>query len=416
MPIKCALSAFAVMASVPLSMAAQSLPPVRPLGPTVHVSASSVGRVTAARQLRNGRVLLNDVLSRRLLLFDSTLASYSVVADSGRAAVPYGTQPGGLIGFRGDSSLFVDASSLAMLVIDPDGKVVRTTAVPRAQDAGWLVVVNTGLAGFDGQGRLLYRGPAARPLARAPGEKPKLGLFTLGDSAPILRLDLATRKLDTVATIKIEGMSLIRSERPDGGTVVFPIENPMPLTDDWAVLPNGLLAVIRGRDYHVEWVGADGKSTTSPKLPFAWHRLDDSMKRAIVDSAKAAEIALERERRAAMSGSSSSGSPATRSGGLQSTGQIGDDSLLFVNPMDLPDYAPPFKAGTARADLAGNVWLRTSYAMGTMPVYDVINSAGVLVDRVMIPEGRVIAGFGDGVVYLGVRDGPGARLEVARIR
>ena len=89
---------------------------------------------------------------------------------------------------------------------------------------------------------------------------------------------------------------------------------------------------------------------------------------------------------------------------------------LFVNPMDLPDYAPPFKAGTARADLAGNVWLRTSYAMGAMPVYDVINSDGKLVDRVMIPEGRVIAGFGDGVVYLGVRDGPGARLEVARIR
>jgi len=45
---------------------------------------------------------------------------------------------------------------------------------------------------------------------------------------------------------------------------------------------------------------------------------------------------------------------------------------------------------------------------------DVMNKTGVLVERVQIPPGRVIAGFGPGgVVYMGVLDGDIARLERA---
>jgi hypothetical protein len=48
-------------------------------------------------------------------------------------------------------------------------------------------------------------------------------------------------------------------------------------------------------------------------------------------------------------------------------------------------------------------------------VYDVINGKGELIDRVQVPAGRVIAGFGKGgVVYMGVKEGTGVRLEQAR--
>ena len=47
---------------------------------------------------------------------------------------------------------------------------------------------------------------------------------------------------------------------------------------------------------------------------------------------------------------------------------------------------------------------------------DVIDGKGDLVDRVKLPFGRVISGFGHGVVYLGVQDEKGARLEMARIK
>jgi hypothetical protein len=47
----------------------------------------------------------------------------------------------------------------------------------------------------------------------------------------------------------------------------------------------------------------------------------------------------------------------------------------------------------------------------------VINGKGILIDRIQVPPGRVIAGFGPGgVVYMGVLDGTVARLERARVR
>ncbi|HVZ49978.1 MAG TPA: hypothetical protein VG916_14420, partial [Gemmatimonadaceae bacterium] len=80
-------------------------------------------------------------------------------------------------------------------------------------------------------------------------------------------------------------------------------------------------------------------------------------------------------------------------------------------------YAPPFTAGSARGDDDGNLWIRTSNVYDGGSVYDVVNRDGKLVDRVLLPPGRVIAGFGPGVVYMGVRvNDTGVRLEKAPIR
>ena len=103
---------------------AQQPPKVRPLGPIVKVSTEPLGSVASVRHLPGGRVLVNDIISHRVLLFDSTFTKATVVADSTSAtANAYGARPGGLIAYRGDSTLFVDPASLSMLVIDPMGKI-----------------------------------------------------------------------------------------------------------------------------------------------------------------------------------------------------------------------------------------------------------------------------------------------------
>jgi NAD(P)-dependent dehydrogenase (short-subunit alcohol dehydrogenase family) len=97
--------------------------------------------------------------------------------------------------------------------------------------------------------------------------------------------------------------------------------------------------------------------------------------------------------------------------------------LAFVDPSELPDYRPPFLANSARADAQGNVWIRTT-ATPTAPgalVYDVVSAKGELVDRVQVPAGRQIMGFGrDGSVFLMAREGTGptatTTLERAKIR
>ena len=103
--------------------------------------------------------------------------------------------------------------------------------------------------------------------------------------------------------------------------------------------------------------------------------------------------------------------------GPRGGGAVGGQSqLAFVSPSELPDYKPPFFAGAVRADLDGNVWVRTipTRKIEGGPVYDVINRDGKLIDRVQVPVGRTIIGFGaGGSVYLVARDATTMTLERA---
>src|ERR1041385_3998869 len=62
--------------------AQSSLPPLRQLGPVTAVAKDSLGAVSGIRALSNGQFLVNDIISRRVLLFDSTMTLVRVVADT----------------------------------------------------------------------------------------------------------------------------------------------------------------------------------------------------------------------------------------------------------------------------------------------------------------------------------------------
>jgi hypothetical protein len=50
-------------------------------------------------------------------------------------------------------------------------------------------------------------------------------------------------------------------------------------------------------------------------------------------------------------------------------------------------------------------------------VYDVVNRQGELVDKVELPQGRTLIGFGPGgIVYLLARDAGATRIEQARFK
>src|SRR5687767_6072959 len=58
------------------------LPPIRQLGAVSATAKEKLGTVTTLRPLSDGRVLVNEPSSRRVLLFDATLQDFTVVADS----------------------------------------------------------------------------------------------------------------------------------------------------------------------------------------------------------------------------------------------------------------------------------------------------------------------------------------------
>jgi len=218
--------------------------------------------------------------------------------------------------------------------------------------------------------------------------------------------------------------------------------NPLPVVDEWALVSDGSVAIVRGRDYHIDWVNADGSRTSSPKIPFEWQRLSDEDKVAFIDSVKAArermganapQIATagggNQARNAPPPGMDAGpqvmifrGPPGEagrpNAGGATGTANV-TPQLNFVAPSELPDYKPVFLNGFVRADLDGNVWVRTipTKPMTGGPVYDVVNRKGELIERVQVPVNRSITAFGPGgVVYLTTRDGMTTRLEKATIR
>src|SRR5687767_13013239 len=107
-----------VLAAIGLAAAvagAQQRPAVRQLGATVAKSSEPVTMVMGVRALPGGRLLVNEPMRRRVVMLDSALATLAVVADSTAAtANAYSGRMGGLIPYRGDSTLFVDPQSMSM--------------------------------------------------------------------------------------------------------------------------------------------------------------------------------------------------------------------------------------------------------------------------------------------------------------
>ena len=90
---------------------------------------------------------------------------------------------------------------------------------------------------------------------------------------------------------------------------------------------------------------------------------------------------------------------------------------VVVIPADeLPDYRPPFAAGAVRADVDGNLGVRIIQPKRGS-IHDVVSRRGELVDRLQLPPGYTIVGFGKGkVVYLSTRDAKGIHLARVRLR
>lgn len=425
-------------------------PPVRPLGQIVRVAAELLASVAAAVPVAGGRVYVNDITARRLLLFDSGLTRATVVADSSGSGEAYGNTPGTLLPYRGDSALFISPSALSMLVLAPEGGVARVMAMPPSGGGpgGMGLIGNIfGTPGFDARGRLAYLQPIGLMFRGAPPSGPMR--MEPPDSALIVRFDFASRTLDTIAAVRIPKtrsvMNRDEAGRPSGVTMTA---LPSSTVDDWAVASDGSIAIVRGRDYHVDWLAADAAWTATPRMAFAWERLDDAQKTALLDSTAAAMQVLvdsnsARQQRALAAGAAGAAGahaptgPEAAGGGVMivvggrvDAGGAAGGGAPMVRRMamptptvvkaelsDVPDYRPPFTQGAVRADADDRLWVRTTTRVNEQPVYDIVSRQGAVVDRVQLPPNRSIAGFGPGVVYMAVRDSLGTtHLERARIR
>lgn len=508
-----ATAATAVAAQVSPDTPSTATVPVREVTAPLAKATRAISGANMMRALPDGSIFVNDVQRRQLLRFDATLQNVVVVADTAPGALmPYGQRPIGLLPYLGDSSIVVDPATLSMVVLDKNGKTVRVMASPRTNDVNTLSSMNLGSHAFDQRGRLYYRqgtaggglpggsmammfgngndrggggggrggqggagqtgrggAQSARPAGNDPALAARVGALAGGqpfggpggrgfnpqnqpDSVPIVRVDFDTRKADTVAYVKVPKNETQMTRGEDGATTISIKINPLPQADDWALLNDGTVAIMRVLDFHVDYYRPDGSHVASDKLPFDWKRITDDDRTKLIDSLQTlAKAAADR------------------------AGSGGGGFRMAFEPVAadrLPDYYPPIRAGTTLADFEGNLWVlpatsnlsaqlaaqfmgaaggmggrggpagafgapgaargagaapgaaratrdttraaMPAAAMGVMAammsqpplVYDIINSAGTMTERVKLPAGRQLIGFGpNGAIFLGAREG-----------
>lgn len=375
--------------------------PIRPLGAIDMTSSLTVGPGFGIRALKDGSVLVNDGVNRRLVLLDSMLTNAVLVADSSHGSrVPYGRDGAAMVAYQGDTTLFLDATASSFLVIDALGRRVGTMAVPQASRVVPRLTEPDNRASLDAMGRLIFRGSARVSLHVNPDGSTAA---VVADSAPLLRLDLSTGRLDSLTFLRTPRVT------PDVGEQLSPTLHvthstldPFQIVDDWAVLSDGSVAIVRGRDFHVDWIDRNGARRRTPPVPFQWHRLAAADKTRVLDSLL---VVYKRDPEFA---------PHVTATGVR------DSTVWTVVPArQVPDSLPPFGANTTRADLDGRLWVRV--VLRPIPaggaVYAIVDRSGALVDRVQLPVDYALAGFGRGVVYLETpKSSGGFALVRARIK
>ncbi|HSK21507.1 MAG TPA: hypothetical protein VK912_20305 [Longimicrobiales bacterium] len=266
-------------------------PPIQQITTASAVSTEALRTVSHVHELPDGRILVNDGAGRRLLLMDTTMAVQEVLLDSlSEIANAYGPRSGALLTYRADTVLFVDPGSYSMLVFDPQDRFVRIRSVWRVEDINYALIPSFGVPGIDARGRLVYR-IAARPAPPAVPPPRDVPYFPpQPDSAFVVAFDLDTRMMDTLGTVRIPKQEYRIVQGAENRFSMQQIIYPLPVTDDWAVLPDGVVAFVRAQDYSIEYVDTrDGTVTRSAKLPFDWQRLTDDDKERMVDSVRVAQ-------------------------------------------------------------------------------------------------------------------------------
>ncbi|HEX4683425.1 MAG TPA: hypothetical protein VH277_11985 [Gemmatimonadaceae bacterium] len=348
-------------------------------------------------QLSNGNLIVDDAGNRQIKLFDSSLVLQSVLRDSAAgSATSYGARPLPMMQWLGDSVLLADYNAGSILLMAPNGQIARAIAPPSFDMLVGLIGARS--KAVDDKGRII--------ITVGVRDDPTLGVARakFPDSSLLVRYDLDARRADTLARLKSTGTTKLLG-REGNGPVRFSVE-PVPLTDAFDLLSDGSIAIVRGHDYHIDWIRPDGSTFSSPKLPFDWKRLGDDEKQRLIDSVRTnVSASLGRALGQRRTTPDENARPGGRSGGGQPVEQGPPMPTEYVAPdlKDVFDFYPPIRGDALMADLDGNLWiLPTTSAQSKHGelVYDVVNPKGSF-RRVRFPLGMSLAGFGrGGVVYL----------------
>ena len=392
-----------VLAAVAAPLAAQQAPRTLPAAQTEFEEPFSSVGVGAIRELRDGRVIVADPRDKVVSVVDFRSGSTASIGREGSGPQEFGF-PLRLYAAPGDTTFLFDPLNSRYLIIGPDAKPINTfrieTEAPRpAPPAGGQgrqggPQIQFGGLGFtaratDARGRMYGEGSA---ISQGPDGQPKAA-----DSVPLLRYDRGTRRLDTLAYIALPKSNTQVSGSQGNMRVMVGGANPLTPRDEWAVFPDGRVAIARANAYRIDFILPDGSRRSGPRIAYTPIRMN------------AAEIRHEEGLRNAARANQMSIQMTMNNGQMSRSATMGPGANAPpLEPLtDWPEVKPPFRSGMASvlARPNGELWVRrTENAQARGTLYDVINAQGTVAYQVRIADGITLVGFGNNTIYTTRKD------------
>lgn len=381
----------ALTASAAAGASAQAVPS-RQLGKVEAEFADPFTAIAAVRELKDGRVVVADPRDKVVQLIDLKSGSAVKIGREGQGPGEY-SLPMSVVAFPGDTSGIFDPLNQRYLLVGPDGKPgaflsTRAEGDNPPRDA----------AAQRGPGGMMRMGGMSMTPPRGTDRSGNIYVagspFSVGpdgpvalDSAPLQRFNRTKKSYETVAYLKVVkprvSGSAGRMEVRIGGA------NPFAPRDDWAVAPDGRIAIVHASDYRVEWISPNGQRTSGPATPYSKTKVTNAHKKWW----------QETQRRRA------TGFRITNENGRVSASTANPGSVPPEERNDWPEYLPPFLTNAALIAPNGQLWVHQASATDdAAPTYDIFDASGKLIGRVVLAKRSRVVGFGSATVYVARAD------------
>ena len=336
----------------------------------------SVVSISGVRPLKDGRVIVSDSKEKTVQLVDFKAAP-KPIGRLGSGPNEY-LNPSGLAALPGDTTALWDGGNRRFMLIRPDGSPGGELS-PAATNYGAFAPMLP--RGTDARGAIFIQGSPFIQTANGPAA---------ADTVPVLRYDRSRDLVDTVAFLRPQTGNAVVGPSPNGtgASITNGLANPLVPQDDWVALPNGLVAVVRGIGYHVDFYDKRKVVSSGPAVTWQPTPVDGEIKREIIDQRRRQLQNL---------------TPRSRPTGQVSTIPPGAAERMLAALEPWPAMVPPFMRGAAIVrtnGIASQIWVRrTSIKDTDRPTYDVFDEGGRVIARVQMPARTQVVGFGPQVVY-----------------
>lgn len=339
-----------VGATVPVVRGQQ--PPVRRLRQPELRFTGPFSSVAGIAELPDGRLLVSDRVEATVSVIGE--GTRALVGRQGQGPREYG-RPFTIVRLSPDTFAVHDAPNRRLFLVDARGRVLGTIPL---DETLWHDGSVSSSRGADRNGRLYFE-----QSLRATGPEP------VTVTGRVIRWSPG-HEVEPVVDLQVRDRQNRR------------ILRPFITRDEWDVAPDGTVFVLRGEDYHPEWVLPSGNRRVGPRVRLEAIALDD----AEIDAYT---------RNAAVQGSASM-SPRS---GVQPADE-GQRRELRRNWV-FPTHLPPTVREGAMISPTGEAWVVRAKAWDAPSfLIDVFAPDGTRRSTVELPPGRRLLGFGDRGLYL----------------